>query len=228
MLGEKFINKSGQEYEVIAAGPKKKNGNGTWILRFTETGYVTAPVEKVQITRGKIKDRYAKDIFGVGYIGMAEVTPNISAHSVWYKMMQRCYDPSCISYADYGAKGVYVDERWHCFEHFLADLPFVEGYKEAQASSQRYHLDKDKKHVGDGPKYYSRNTCCFISQSENSSLIDRSHREKSFIAISPEGKRIEVKGIRQFARDHHLTKQGISSCLAGRGHTHKGWRFENI
>ncbi|MDJ1631351.1 hypothetical protein QNN00_17440 [Bacillus velezensis] len=37
---------------------------------------------------------------------------------------------------------------------------------------------------------------------------------------------IEAKGIREFARDHGLIKQGIMRCLSGRAKTHKGWKFK--
>lgn len=37
-------------------------------------------------------------------------------------MRERCYLPSNISYARYGAKGVTVCERWFEFENFLADM----------------------------------------------------------------------------------------------------------
>ena len=37
---------------------------------------------------------------------------NSWVHSVWYKMIQRCYDPACPSYANYGGRGIRVCERW--------------------------------------------------------------------------------------------------------------------
>lgn len=40
----------------------------------------------------------------------------------WWGMMARCYRPDSSSYKYYGAKGIIVCERWHCFEHFLKDM----------------------------------------------------------------------------------------------------------
>lgn len=227
MIGEKRLNASGQEYMVVSEGPRKKNGNATWVIRFTETGYETT-VETVQMRRGKIKDRYAKDVLGVASIGMAAVTPNRRAYTVWYGMIDRCYNPNYHQYRDYGGKGVYVCERWLCFEHFLSDLPYIDGYDKEAFESGKLQLDKDRKHRGDGPKCYSRINCMLLSQFENSSQVDRSKRRKSFIAISPDGQRIEATGIREFAREHGLIKQGIISCLNGRARIHKGWKFEKV
>jgi hypothetical protein len=43
-------------------------------------------------------------------------------YRIWQAMMRRCYEPDFASYKDYGARGVRVEERWHKFEHFLADM----------------------------------------------------------------------------------------------------------
>jgi hypothetical protein len=37
-------------------------------------------------------------------------------------MWQRCTDPNSNSYVNYGARGIYVCDRWKVFEHFLADM----------------------------------------------------------------------------------------------------------
>jgi hypothetical protein len=39
----------------------------------------------------------------------------------WKSMMNRCYDPSHVSFDWYGGRGVGVYERWHTFLNFLAD-----------------------------------------------------------------------------------------------------------
>ena len=43
-------------------------------------------------------------------------------HNNWWSMIQRCHNPKVKAYADYGARGISVCERWHTFENFLEDM----------------------------------------------------------------------------------------------------------
>jgi len=43
-------------------------------------------------------------------------------HNVWSGMIQRCSDKNSKSYPNYGARGVFVCERWLVFENFYADM----------------------------------------------------------------------------------------------------------
>lgn len=44
----------------------------------------------------------------------------------WHAMMDRCYNPQCKSWSNYGGRGIKVCDRWHDAANFVADLP--EGY----------------------------------------------------------------------------------------------------
>lgn len=41
---------------------------------------------------------------------------------VWRGMRQRCNDPKCKSFVDYGGRGIAIDPRWDLYENFLADM----------------------------------------------------------------------------------------------------------
>lgn len=43
-------------------------------------------------------------------------------YSIWHNMLQRCNNPNNIEYANYGGRGISVDERWRLFDNFLADV----------------------------------------------------------------------------------------------------------
>lgn len=43
-------------------------------------------------------------------------------HNLWNAMLQRCQNPNVRAYADYGARGITVCERWQVFENFLEDM----------------------------------------------------------------------------------------------------------
>jgi len=40
----------------------------------------------------------------------------------WTKIFQRCYNPKCKNFHDYGGRGITVCERWLQFENFIADM----------------------------------------------------------------------------------------------------------
>ena len=41
----------------------------------------------------------------------------------WRSMRQRCADPNCTAYPNYGGRGIAVCERWaSSFENFIADM----------------------------------------------------------------------------------------------------------
>ena len=43
-------------------------------------------------------------------------------YQIWWRMKQNCYNPKASGYANLGAKGIKVDERWHDFDNFLTDM----------------------------------------------------------------------------------------------------------
>lgn len=46
----------------------------------------------------------------------------IPEYAVWSRMKYRCSNPSSPRYRDYGARGVFVCERWQHFELFIKDM----------------------------------------------------------------------------------------------------------
>lgn len=43
-------------------------------------------------------------------------------YRAWAGMVNRCRNPNNSSYGRYGARGIYVCDRWRTFENFLADM----------------------------------------------------------------------------------------------------------
>ena len=50
-------------------------------------------------------------------------------HHIWKSMKQRCNDPKCKNYKNYGAKGISVCGEWNDFEVF-ANWSFKNGYSD--------------------------------------------------------------------------------------------------
>jgi len=51
--------------------------------------------------------------------GHSRIAPE---HKVWIEMRERCRNPTCRAYANYGGRGIRVCERWELYENFLADM----------------------------------------------------------------------------------------------------------
>ncbi|PKR83552.1 hypothetical protein [Heyndrickxia camelliae] len=226
LIEKLFKNNANQEYIVLNVEGRNQSGNKKYKIRFLETGYERV-VEKVEIERGKIKDKLAKSVFGIGILGNIKMVDYKREYSVWSGMLERCYNPPSDSYKSYGAKGVKVCKRWHYFTNFIEDIKLIDGYDEQLFQKGKIFLDKDIKQLNKqvGDRVYSPETCTFVSYDVNFKYANFNHRKNKFFALSPNGEVTEEFGIREFAKTNGLIKQGIISCLKGRASIHKGWKF---
>ena len=86
----------------------------------------------------------------------------------WQEMKQRCFDPSAISYPNYGARGISICKRWMKFENFLADL----GVRPEGTSLERNNNSKG----------YSKSNCRWASRKE------QNRNKRSNVKIKYRGK----------------------------------------
>lgn len=208
LIGSVFSNNHGQKYKVLRTNGQKKNGTKLFRIRFIKTGY-ERDVEKIEIKRGKIKDRYERSVFGVGYLGDVKMVDVKNVYSVWKGMLERCYDVSCPQYSNYGGSGIRVCERWHCFKNFLEDVSKIEGYDEDLFNKRKLFLDKDMKQqrIPKSQKIYSLETCCFVTREINNAYRDLTNACLHFMAKSPDGEIIRVEGLRPFSKSSACTVQ---------------------
>lgn len=103
------------------------------------------------------------------------------SYGIWVMMHQRCSNPKNKDYADYGARGITVCERWKEFPAFLADM----GDKPNGMSLDRI--------VNSGN--YEASNCQWSSQKSQM----RNMRRNRMISISGETRCVsewcEIKGI---------------------------------
>ena len=176
-IGYKGINNQGERFIVI---DYKIFNDGTrfrtkFLLNFYDTGY-KGYYSKQCILKGMCKDPYYPSILGVACIGLAasrDMTHTKSKpsreYNMWKHMIYRVYDPNNDMYYTYGAIGVSICKRWHCFEYFLQDLPALDNYQLWKDNPGLYQLDKDLKqqHIPLGQRVYSPQTCMFVTNQQN-------------------------------------------------------------
>jgi len=99
-----------------------------------------------------IKKGNTKSCGCLKYTLNGESTRDGSLYKSWRAMMRRCYEENHQAFHRYGARGIFVCERWHDYSNFAADLGVrPEG------------LELDRKD-NDGP--YSPENCKWSTKSE--------------------------------------------------------------
>lgn len=124
---------------------RSRNGKATWLCR-CECGKLHETVSNA-LTSGHTTScgcwRNERNASTPAEHGHAKRDGKRSpTYSSWLAMMTRCTNPAVKSYADYGARGIAVCERWKTFSNFLADM----GERPRGAT-----LDREKNELGYGP-----------------------------------------------------------------------------
>lgn len=175
-------------------------------VRFDETGY-TCKTSSDQIRKGRVKDRMAVTVAGVGRLG-EKVDWNEKIYTVWVNMLKRCYDKS-VQNAHPTYKGCSVCVEWHTYENFY-NWVLSNDY-------QGKEIDKDK--MVKGNKVYSPETCCFISSSENIQVAFR----KRYSLKNANGSFVTIENLNLFCRENGLTISCMHRVRRGERKSHKGW-----
>lgn len=151
-------------------------------IKFIATGYEKDIRYENAIESRDIRDPYYPKIFNIGYTGNVDDirSSHKRTYDRWYKMISRCYNPGDKDYKNYGAIGVTVDPRWHCFENFLNDLSGIPLYGNPDPTFDLldYQLDKDylQMNIPKEQRVYSKDTCVLMNPRDNANLklIDNS------------------------------------------------------
>jgi len=93
-----------------------------------------------------------------------------SEYSTWENMKQRCNNTKCISYHNYGGRGITVCDRWNAFQNFIEDM----GPKPTHNSS----IDRINNNLG-----YTKENCRW------STPIQQARNTRNTIYIEYQNKR---------------------------------------
>jgi hypothetical protein len=119
---------------------------------------------------------------------------NKNIYWAWKSMKQRCKNPRCKAYKNYGARGIKVCEEWESFEPFL-QWCLSNGYSKG--------LDLDRK---DNNGNYEPDNCRWITRAEN-----LNNRRNTIILSAGNETLPEVVWSRKIGIDRALIKYWIRS-----------------
>lgn len=177
LVGEGVSTKELLEVKVFDKKYVPSLNHSVCTLQFKNTGYVVYNVKYNSKGKYQTKDRYHKNLWGVGYLGDEVQGYEERLYNMWRSMIKRCYDTTDANYSRYGGSGVTVHTSWHSFSDFYKDVYTLPNFQKWYNNEGEWALDKDYLNG----KVYSKDTCVFLPKSVNSKLTGRS-------VISSEGK----------------------------------------
>lgn len=154
-----FIDMTGQRFgrltAVTAIEQDRRNRIWRWLCR-CDCGETTI-VYGTNLRRGTSRScgcwqREAASIRNTVH-GANKPGKRTVEYETWQRMLDRCYNPRCKDFKNYGGRGIEVCERWHDFVNFLADM----GLRPAgKYSIERVNNDGN----------YEPSNCIWLLQSE--------------------------------------------------------------
>lgn len=165
-----------------------------------------------------------------GNIKTIEPNGSRKPYSIWKNMIYRCYDERDKSYRFYGGVGVRVSDDWLVYENFRRDIETLDGFDEELFYKNQIELDKD--YIDKNSKLYSKDTCVWLTPTENKQLIERDYRPESkvrMLALDPDDNVYCVIDIPLFSKQFGLVKSEVYGVISGSGNkTCRGWCFKRV
>lgn len=201
----------------MSNGYKKYN---FYLCQFDD-GYITEAVSSC-IKLGEVRNPYAPTLVGVGYRGEGEWNfyknnKPTKEYSLYYGILERCYNPKCPTYESYGGDGVTVCERWHNFQNFCNDIKKLQNYdKWINDESQKWEIDKDFlcSYYNKSQKIYSPEVCIFIPKRIN--ITEQNKRTKitgNIYLCNYNNNEIVFNNVALFCRQQKLPSHRIYNAI---------------
>ena len=121
-------------------------------------------------------------------------------YAIWHQMRERCYNPKCKAYKNYGARNIVICKNW------LED--FLNFYNWAMENGYEKDLSIDRKDVNGN---YEPNNCRWATPSEQSQNTRRTKIKPDQL----EAIRQDTRSNAKIAKDYGVNESTISRIRAG-------------
>lgn len=238
-IGDIWVNSWNYEAEILSTEGQKAT------VKFVDSGNVYS-FFKHNIRSGRFSDKIkrkeikeAKDlamlsrkknkrIMGVGYQGEGKYSlhKNPEYHLLWSSMLQRVYSKKRESSLRY-YKDVSVDESWHDFQKFCEDIQELPGFdlwsrfEKGPGGRNLYSLDKDM--LSEDSKIYSKETCHFITTTENVQEARGDGQGCTTYYLLKDGEVITVVNLIAWCEENNIPLQGMRFMLCGGSKSSSGY-----
>jgi hypothetical protein len=109
-------------------------------------------------------------------------------YTVWRRMRQRCLDPNCKSFPDYGGRGITICPEWDSFEQFFADM--------GSRPSPKHEIERS-----DNNGQYMPSNCRWATRSEQGA------NKRNNIMVDVGGERVHLaEACRRLGVDYHKVR----------------------
>lgn len=205
----KVIENGEYKYTVIYYDQTRRK----FAVKFHESGFVIESITQSKL--GKQVDPYHPTVHGVACVGVPPKEKLVSNQiekklkTLWEKLITICYDYNSDSYKHFGAKGVYVSNRWLIFWDFVKDVIKLPGWESKLSKWSHYDLDYKVK----GGNCFSPDNSIWLSVRE----INEYRYANYYIQAERSGKdkteTFYALGLRQFCSTHRLNVEKVEEAI---------------
>lgn len=168
-LYEEKYNNQGCLMKIV-----EDNSYSNIVVEFQDKYKARVKTQYCNFSKGSVKNPYHPVIYGVGIAGnkyktVDENSKSIKEYTIWYHILQRCFDKKYIKRHP-AYQNVTVCKEWLYFPNFYEWLHNQSNFNKWYKGS-RWAVDKDI--LNKGNKTYSPENCCIIPQNVNCLFLKR-------------------------------------------------------
>lgn len=142
-------------------------------------------------------------------------------YKIWADMKQRCNNPKCPSFYNYGGRGIQYCFEWMCYENFKADM--YPSYLEHVALYGEKQTTLDRIDVND---HYYKDNCQWATYQQQRINIRNKEEYCGYNLITNQF--YHFNNCTEFCKQFHFTRSGVIAVIAKERDTHHNCIFTKV